>query len=73
METSESKDSLTLLTEMKVDFGKFIRPFFVFRFAVSLNDDGSAVIPDFLRSSFHVNAIVAVCCFLLYDSEGEFV
>jgi len=73
METSESKDSFTLLTEMKVDFGKFIRPFFVFRFAVTFNDNGSAVVPDFLRGSFHVDTIVTVSCFLLYNGEGEFV
>lgn len=73
METSESKDTFTLLAEMKVDFGEFVRPFFRFRFVFAFNDNLSAIVPYFLRRTFHVNAIVAVCCFLLYDSEGEFV
>jgi len=73
METSESKDSFTLLTKMKVDFSKFIRPFFRFRFVLTFNDNLSAVAPDFLRRTFHVDAIVAVSCFLFYDGEGEFV
>jgi len=73
METSEPKDSFTLLTEMKVDFGEFIRPFFSFNFAFTFNDNLCAVAPYFLRCTFHVDAIVTVSCFLLYDSEGEFV
>jgi len=73
MEASESKDSFTLFTEMKVDFSEFIRPFFSFNFVFTFNDNLSAVAPYFFRRTFHVDAIVTIRCFLLYDSESEFV
>lgn len=72
MELSETKNSLTLLTETEINLVEFGVPFLVnFGFTVS-NENVRAVFPDSLGSTFHVNAIVTVTGLLFDDGEGEF-
>jgi len=72
MELSETKNSLTLLTETEINLVEFGVPFLVdFGFTVS-NENVRAVFPDSLGSTFHVNAVVTVTGLLFDDGEGEF-
>jgi len=72
MELSETKNSLTLLTEAEIDLVEFSVPFLVdFGFTVS-NENIRAVFPDSFRGTFHVDAVVTITSLLFDDGEGEF-